>query len=109
MGEPLTGPLDELDLKTALAVVSYFRRAHQLSKRPVPPAADRLADHLQVLMSSVGHEPVVAQPNWLTTAEVAARLNISQRHARRIAARIGKRIGHQLVVPADALPEEERD
>ncbi len=105
----MTGPLDELDLKTALVVVSYFRRAHQLSKREVPPAADRLAERLQVLMSSVGHEPVVVQPDWLTTAEVAARLNISQRHARRIAARIGYRIGHQLVVPADALPEEERD
>jgi hypothetical protein len=102
--------LDPIDLKTALSVVGYYRRAHELSKRPVPPAADRLAANLEALdalMSSVGHEPVVAQPHWLTTAEVAARLNISQRHARRIAVRIGQRIGHQLVVPADALPTEE--
>ena len=99
--------LDPIDLQTARSVVGYYRRAHELSKRPVPPAADRLAANLEALMSSVGHEPVVAQPHWLTTAEVAARLNISQRHARRIAVRIGQRIGHQLVVPADALPTEE--
>jgi hypothetical protein len=29
----------------ALAAVSYYRRAHILTKRPVPPAADVLAEH----------------------------------------------------------------
>ena len=55
--------LDPVDLKMALAAVSYYRRAHILSRRPVPPAADRLAEHLKQELSARGQETAVPSKN----------------------------------------------
>jgi hypothetical protein len=99
---------DEGDLRTALAVVSYFRRAHQLSNRPIPPAADKLAERLTGLLAVNGQECFVPQQEWLTTRQVASRLQCSQRTARRIAAQVGRKPGREWQVPAEAIPEEDR-
>ncbi|KLO29522.1 hypothetical protein [Mycobacterium haemophilum] len=99
--------LDRADLKMALAAVAYYRRAHILSKRPIPPAADRLAAHLEQALSACGQEDVARQSDWLSTEQLAQRLNCSTRTARRIATRIGRRAGRDWLVPADALTQEE--
>jgi hypothetical protein len=91
----------------ALAAVSYYRRAHILGKRPIPPAADSLADHLEQALSVSGQEPVAAQPDWLSTRQAARLLGCSDRTARRIAVRVGRRVGRDWLIPADALPREE--
>lgn len=94
--------LDRTDLRMALVAVEYYRRAHRLIKRPVPLAADLLADRLQA-MAANGPDDTVRQQHWLTTAEVAARLGISERHARRIATRHGKRVGRQWLTAEEVL------
>lgn len=102
--------LDRADLRMALAAVSYYRRAHILAKRPVPPAADMLAQRLEQAMAASGQEPVAPQQEWLSTRQAARLLGCSDRTARRIAARIGRRAGRDWVIPVDALPQrEERD
>lgn len=102
----MTSPLDATDLKTARAAVAYYMRGHQLVHRPIPPAAIRLAAHLDA-MADDGHTSVVPQPQWLSTAEAAARLGQSQRTVRRIAQRCGRKIGRTWLIPADALPTED--
>lgn len=99
--------LDHLDLQTALAAVSYFRRAHQLSKVEVPPAAERLAANLKALMAVNGQECVAPQPQWLTTQQVADRMQCSERTARRIATQFGSKIGRIWLTPETALPTED--
>jgi len=99
--------LDRVDINMARVAVAWYIRAHHLHKRPVPAAAYRLADHLEDAVSANGPECVVPEPDWMTTGEVAARLKCSTRHARRIAERIGKRVGRQWLIPPDALPDEE--
>ncbi|MGO9098864.1 MAG: helix-turn-helix domain-containing protein [Mycobacterium sp.] len=97
-----------MDLKMAIVAVAYYRRAHILSKRPVPPSADRLADHLQqTLLSANGQEMPAAQTHWLSTRQAARLLGCSDRTARRIAARVGRRIGRDWLIPADAIREED--
>jgi len=99
--------LDKTDLRMAMVALSYYRRAHVLSKRPVPAAADRLADHLQQAMAASGHESVVAQVDWLSTREVVQRRICSERTARRLAERVGRKFGRGWFIPADALPQQE--
>lgn len=107
----MNGPLDRTDLQMARVAVSYYRRAHELAKREVPPAADRCAEHLQeaLSLSASGQEDAVPQQDWLSTGEVAQKLGCSERTARRTAKRIGRRIGRDWFIPADALPREEED
>jgi len=102
----MTSPLDLTDLKTARAAVAYYMRGHQLVRKPVPPAAVRLAAHLEQAMSLNGPGVVVPQPHWMTTTEAATRLGCTQRHARRIAQQIGYRVGRQWLIDPDALPED---
>ena len=90
----------------ARAATAYYVRAHMLSRREVPPAALRLAGHLDLLLSDIGQAPVVPPQEWLTTQQVAERLGCSQRAAQRIATKCGTRFGRQLLTPADALPED---
>lgn len=97
--------LDKADLKMALAAVSYYRRALEISKVPEPPAAARLADRLRGALAANGQEDTVRQVNWLTTRDVMRRCNCSESTARRIAKRFGKKVGRQWLVSADALPE----
>jgi hypothetical protein len=99
--------LDDTDVRMALVAANYYRRAHILSKRPIPAAADRLVDHLQQTLSANGQETAAAQTHWLSTRQAARLLGCSDRTARRIAARIGRRVGREWLIPADALPEEE--
>jgi AraC-like DNA-binding protein len=102
--------LTSADLRMALAAVSYYRRAHILSRRPVPPAADALVEHLeQALMSASGQESVAPQAEWLSTGQVARRLGCSERTARRMAPLIGRRAGRDWVISADALPQRQED
>lgn len=101
--------LDQTDLRMAWVTANYYRRAHILAKRPVPAAADRLADHLQAALtvSANGQGSVVAQPDWVSTGEAARQLGCSERTARRLAARVGRRVGRERMIPVDALPGEE--
>ena len=103
----MTNPLDATDLKMVRVALCYYVRAHELSKRPVPPAAVRLAEHLEQAVADDGHTSVVAQPQWITTNEAATRLGQSERTARRIAQRCGHKIGRTWFIPADALPTTE--
>jgi hypothetical protein len=100
--------LDSTDIRMALAATHYYRRAFVLLKRPVPPAADRLVDHLQqALVAANGQETAAAQPHWYSTRQVAQLLGISDRTARRLAKQIGQRVGRAWIIPADALPSED--
>ena len=103
----MTDPLDATDRAMARVALSYYVRAHQLAKRPIPPAAVRLAAHLEQGMADDGHTSVVPQPQWLSTAEAAARLGQSERTVRRIAQRCGRKIGRTWFIPADALATED--
>ncbi len=98
--------LDRPDLRMALVAASWYRRAHILAKRPVPAAADRLAQHLEQALAANGQADRASPPQWLTTKQVAQQLGVSDRTARRIATRIGHRVGRAWLIPADALPEE---
>lgn len=100
--------LDRTDLQTAAVAVEYYRRAHLLSKRPIPPAADRLAEHLRDLVSVNGQGNGTAEQHWFTTTQTAQQLQCSERTARRIARRVGRKVGRQWLIPADALPEGPR-
>ncbi len=100
--------LDNNDLRTARTAVAFYRRAYVMHKRPVPPAVTALAQHLTSMLAEGGQETVVPQQEWLTTRQVATRLRCSQRTARRIAAQVGRKAGHQWLIPADAVPEEDR-
>jgi excisionase family DNA binding protein len=97
--------LDDTDIRMALVAASYYRRAHILCKRPVPAAADRLINHLTHLAAN-GQDSVAAQPHWLTTRQAAELLGCSDRTARRIAARVGRRVGREWLIPVDAISEE---
>lgn len=105
--------LDSTDLRMAVVAVEYYKRAHILSKRPVPEAARRLSDHLSqaltesLTMASCGHPRQGEGEQLLSTKQVAQRLHCSDRHARRLAARIGRRVGRDWLVAGDALPEED--
>jgi AraC-like DNA-binding protein len=99
--------LDRADLKMALVAVSWYRRAFVLAKRPVPPAAERLAQHLEEALAANGQETLAAQPHWVSTKQMAQRLGCSDRTARRIAKQVGHRVGRAWIIPADALPSEE--
>jgi hypothetical protein len=103
--------LDRTDLEMARVALSYYRRAHVLSRRPVPPAAQRLADRLDLALSvsASGREDVAAQIEWLSTRQVAQRLNCCERTAQRLAERVGRRFGRDWFIPADALPDEEEN
>ena len=98
--------LDATDLRMARVAVQFYIRAHVLSKCEVPPAADRLAGHLEQAVSDIGQQCGVPSQQWLTTQQVAERLGCSQRAAQRIATKCGTRFGRQLLTPADALPED---
>lgn len=102
-----TSPLDDTDLKMVRVALCYYVRAHELSKRPVPPAAARLAAHLEHAVADDGHTSVMPQPQWITTTEAAARLGQSERTARRIAQRCGHKIGRTWFIPADAIATED--
>jgi hypothetical protein len=101
--------LDRADLKMALVAVSWYRRAFVLAKRPVPAAADRLAEHLQQALAVNGQEIVAAQPHLISTRQAAELLGCSDRTARRIAARVGRRVGREWLIPVDAISEENHD
>lgn len=99
--------LDRADIRTAMAAVKFWKRVHEFSNVAVPPAADRLLERLEALMAANGQESVVSEQQWLTTDQIAERMQCSERTARRIAARVGKRIGRQWLAPPDALPTED--
>ena len=98
----MTG-LDPLDLRTALRAVEFWRSAHRISRLPIPPAADRLAERLTTMMSANGQGAVAPQPHWISTTELATRRRISQRQARRIAKRIGQKVGGRWWIPEENL------
>ncbi len=99
--------LDRTDLRMALVAIRYYMHGHRLIKRPIPDAAYRLADHLEQCMSATGPDVVVPQEQWVTTAEAARRTGYSERHIRRLAPLIGRKIGRSWAIRADALPDEE--
>ena len=99
--------LDQLDIRTVLAALRFHRHAYEESRLQVPPALDRAADNLTALMAVNGQSDNTSQQDWLTTDQIAERLQCSERTARRIAAEVGKKIGRQWMAPADALPTTE--
>jgi hypothetical protein len=100
--------LDRAELQMALVALAYYQRAHLIMGRPIPPEAEHLEQRLRTLMSADGPQKVAPVGKLLTTGQVAQRLNISQRHALRIAQKFGYRVGRQWLTPEDALalPEE---
>ena len=71
-----------------------------------PAAIDRaLRNVLTSTMAANGQAHQADSQELLTTTEVAQKLRCSRRHARRIAARLGTRHGHQWLVPADRLKD----
>ncbi len=103
---PAPTDLDPPDVRAALAALRFYRRAHELSRLPVPPALDRVADYLKSVVAFKRQEDVVPQEELLTTAEVADRMQCSLSTALRLARRHGHRVGRQWFTPADALPED---
>ena len=100
--------LDRADIRTALTAVEFWRSVHRFSRVPVPPALDRVADNLlQAMVAFKRQEDVVPQEQWLTTAEVADRMQCSASTALRLARRHGHRVGRQWFTPATALPMED--
>jgi hypothetical protein len=92
----------------ALVALAYYQSAYVIMGRPIPPEAERLEPRLRALMSANGPESDTSLEKLKTTGQIAQRLNISQRHARRIAEKVGYRVGRQWLTPEDALalPEE---
>ena len=103
--------LDRAELQMALVALAYYQRAHLIMGRPIPAEADHLEQRLRTLMSADGPKNDVRLEKLITTGQIAQRLNISQRHARRIATKVGRRVGRQWLTPEDALalPEETDD
>ena len=102
----MSTPLDRTDLRMAIVAVKYYLRGHTLVQKTPDLAAYRLAHHLEQLLSADGHDSVGVQPEWLTVQQAAKRTGYSDRHMRRIAKRIGQKIGRQYLISADALPEK---
>ena len=99
--------LDRADIQMALVCARYYMRAHQLRQRTPDLAAFRLADRLErLLMAASGRNLVGAQEHLLTVQQVSQATGLSERQSRRIAARVGRKIGRQWFVPADALEED---
>lgn len=90
----MTG-LDGTDIEMALVAVRYYLRGLALVQRTPDVAAFRLAHHLELLMSVDGHDSVVRQQEWLTVNQAAQRTGKSERHTRRIAAKVGRKVGRQ--------------
>ena len=102
----LTGPW----LRAALTAVQLAERRRGLDG--LPPMADygRLRSALSSALAATGHENAAAEPEsveWVSTREAARTLGCSERQARRIAARVGRRVGGRWLIPADALQREE--
>jgi hypothetical protein len=93
-------------LRAALQAVQLAARRRGLDG--LPPSADygQLAEALRSALAADGREPVAEQPDWVSTRQAARKLGCSERNARRIAARVGHRVGRQWLIPADALPKE---
>ena len=102
----MSSDLDPSDIRTVLAALRFYRRVHEESRLPVPPALDRVADILTTLVTVNSQESSVPQQQWLTTDEVAHRMQCSLSTAYRTARRVGHRVGRQWLTPADALPED---
>lgn len=105
----MTLTLDRIDLQMALTAVQYYLRGHRLRQLTPELPAFRLAHRLEeILAVSVdGHESVGLQQEWLTVQQAAQRIGKSERTARRIANEVGRKVGRQWLIPADALPEHE--
>jgi hypothetical protein len=56
-------------------------------------------------MADRGHDPASPAAQWISTRDAAQRLRCSNRQARRVAQKIGRKIGAVWVIPADALEE----
>ena len=87
----------------AFVAVKYYLRGHALVQRTPNLAAYRLAHHLEQIMSVDGHESVAVQPQWLTVRQAAKRTGRSERHTRRLAAKVGHKVGRQWFIDPDAL------
>ena len=101
----VSSALDHLDIRTALAALRFYRRVHEEAHLPIPPALDRVAANLQAMVAFKRQEDVVPQTQWLTTAEVADRMQCSANTALRLARRHGHRVGRQWLTPADAIED----
>jgi hypothetical protein len=95
-------------LQTALTAVLVAARQRGLNGVPASADYGQLAQALSSALSVDGREPVAAQPeSWVSTREASRLLGCSERNARRIASRVGHRVGGRWVIPVDALPSEE--
>ena len=95
--------IDRIDLETCRVGLLWIRRHRELHRQPPSAAIERALAHLSV--SANGRDDGAPHADWITTAELAARLGCSQRHARRLAARIGARVGRQWLIPPEVLEE----
>jgi len=104
---PASEVLDRIDLRMARVAINYFVAVHREMKKAVPPAAIRLAEHLDDALASRGQDAVPSRPDFLTTKQVAERLGCSHRTARRIAQTIGHRVGRDWLINPESLPEQD--
>jgi hypothetical protein len=97
-------------LDTALRAVLLAERRRSLDG--LPPRADygQLIEALSSALAATGHQPVTDRPEreqWVSTKQAARQLGCSERQARRVAARLGERVGGRWLIPAAALENEE--
>lgn len=98
--------LDDTDMHTVAVALMWIRRHRELHRQPPSPAIERALNHLMTSTMAANGQARQADPReLLTTAEVARTVGCSKRHARRIAARLGTRHGHQWLVPAERLKD----
>ena len=105
--------LDTADLKMAQVAINYYIAVWEYHKKPIPPGAYRLREHLPDAIAACLEpepEPAAPQTEWITTAEAAQRTGQSERTIRRNAPKIGgKQVGRTWLIPAQSLPKYEEE
>lgn len=97
--------IDRVDLETCRVGLLWIRRHRELHRQPPSAAIDRALDHLTSAMSDDGQKDVAPQQEWITTGEAARRTGYTERTIRRLAPRIGQKVGRVWAIRADALEE----
>ena len=91
----------------AAALQAVRIAARQRALNGVSAAADygALAEAFTSALAASGRETSASEPEWLSTRQAAVILGCSERSARRIATQVGRRVGRQWLIPANALPK----
>lgn len=111
--------LDGYELRACLYAVNYAREARRREGKTASATLDQLARAMSAIVSESptpddqngaerDSELVGPRSHFLTVAEVAQRLNITERHVRRLAPQLaGHLTAGRWLIPADAVEEHE--